>query len=165
MKPVLLATDGSPTSQEAATVAMELAADSGRPLLVVTVCDVSSSTLGYGLVPALPDFTYVLEERASEILEEAAATSRANGLEVETVMLRGFPADEVCRLAAERDAKLVVVGSHGWGPVKRLLFGSVSNDILHQALCPVLVVPGSERADGAGDPEREEGRSLAIDQS
>jgi nucleotide-binding universal stress UspA family protein len=155
MKPIVLATDGSPTAREAAEVAMELAHESGRPLVVVTVWDVSSSTLGYGLVPALPDFSDMLRERAAEVLEEVRDSAGAEGLDMETVMLRGFPGDEICRAAEDRDAKLIVIGSHGWGPLRRLLFGSVSNDVLHHAPCPVLVVRGSHAETAGAALERQ----------
>jgi nucleotide-binding universal stress UspA family protein len=145
MKPILLATDGSPTALEATEVAMQLASDSGRPLSVVSVFDVSSSSVGYGFVPALPDWSQVLKEHAAEVLDDVREAAATKGLEVETMMLQGFPADEICRLAEEQNAELIVIGSHGWGPVRRLLFGSVSDSVLHHAPCPVLVVRGSAR--------------------
>jgi nucleotide-binding universal stress UspA family protein len=142
MKPILLATDGSPTAHEAAEVAMRLASDSGRPLLVVTVSDVSSSTIGYGVLPALPDWTDVLKEQAAAVLDDVREAATAKGVNLETALRWGFPADEICQLARERNAELIVIGSHGWGPMRRLLFGSVSDAVLHHAPCPVLVVRG-----------------------
>ena len=37
---------------------------------------------------------------------------------------------------------MIVLGAHGWGTVKRILFGSVSTAVLHHASCPVLIVRG-----------------------
>ena len=53
---------------------------------------------------------------------------------------RGFPPTEICAAAEELDAKLIVMGAHGWGALKRFIFGSVSNGVLHNASCSVLVV-------------------------
>jgi nucleotide-binding universal stress UspA family protein len=159
MKPILLATDGSPTAHEAAEAAMKLASDSGRPLLVVTVFDVSSSTIGYGVVPALPDWTDVLKEHAAAVLDDVREAATARGLDVETALLWGFPADEICRLAEERNAELIVIGSHGWGAMRRLLFGSVSDSVLHHAPCPVLVVRGT--ATGRREPAVERASAAA----
>jgi nucleotide-binding universal stress UspA family protein len=142
MKPILLATDGSPTALAAAEEAMTLAVDSGRPLLVVTVFDVSSNTTGYAVAPVLPDWTDELREHAAAVLDDVREAAAAKGLHTETVLRWGFPVDEICRLAAERNAELIVIGSHGWGPMRRLLFGSVSDGVLHHAPCPVLVVHG-----------------------
>ena len=58
-----------------------------------------------------------------------------------TFVRHGDPARQICRLASERDARLIVVGSHGWGALRRLVFGSVSTGVLHHAKQPVLVVP------------------------
>ena len=41
--------------------------------------------------------------------------------------------------AADTGAELIVVGSHGWGPLRRLVFGGVSTALLHEAPYPVLV--------------------------
>ena len=76
----------------------------------------------------------------------AATKERAEGAGVacETVALDGPAAAEICRVADARATRLVVIGAHGWGRVGRLLHGSVSTDVLHQAPCPVLVVHGEE---------------------
>jgi nucleotide-binding universal stress UspA family protein len=58
----------------------------------------------------------------------------------------GFPLEEICRKASDYDAQLIVVGSHGWGAARRLLSGSVSTGLVHQAPCPVLVVRAPELA-------------------
>jgi nucleotide-binding universal stress UspA family protein len=113
--------------------------------VVVTVFDVSSSTIGYGIVPALPDWSDVLAEHAAAVLDDVREAAAARGLETETVMRWGFPADEICALAEERNAELIVIGPHGWGQARRLLFGSVSDSVLRHAPCPVLVVRGSAK--------------------
>lgn len=56
----------------------------------------------------------------------------------ERIVRVGCPADEL--LKAARDAGLIVVGARGLGSIERLLLGSVSEQVLHHAPCPVLVV-------------------------
>jgi nucleotide-binding universal stress UspA family protein len=90
-----------------------------------------------------------VQQRAQLALDTAAATARGAGLEPDVRLVEGLPAHDICELARERDASLIVIGSHGWGTVQRLLFGSVSAAVLHHAPCPVLVVRG-EAADEAG---------------
>lgn len=52
----------------------------------------------------------------------------------------GSPAEEVAQLASDLEADLVIVGSHGRRGVRRLLLGSVSENVVRMAPCPVLVV-------------------------
>jgi nucleotide-binding universal stress UspA family protein len=53
----------------------------------------------------------------------------------------GRPDTEIVRFAQECGADFIVMGTHGYGGVKRLLLGSVADNVVRQATCPVLVVP------------------------
>ena len=71
------------------------------------------------------------------------------GIDPETVVLSGNPVEEICKLASERNARLIVMGSHGWGALRGYLSGSVVAGVLRHAPCPVLTgTPASrERLD------------------
>ena len=58
-------------------------------------------------------------------------------------VLTGVPDREIVRYAKDYDADLIVVGTHGYGPFKRLILGSVADRVIRQALCAVLIVPPS----------------------
>jgi nucleotide-binding universal stress UspA family protein len=154
MKPVMLATDGSPTAEEATEKAIELAKALGAELVVTTVWDIPYSTLGYAAIPPNVEFSKASEDQARKVVAEASQQAHEADVSVKSRVLRGFPVGEICHAAEELDPQLLVVGSHGWGPVKRMLFGSVSTGVLHQASCPVLVVRGS-----AEDADAEHERS------
>jgi nucleotide-binding universal stress UspA family protein len=156
MRPILLATDGSSTAAEAAKTAMELATALDAPLVVTSVWDVAYEPIGFGFAPILPDVDRLGHEQAERIVDEAAAPARDAGLEVETVIRRGRPVEQICTIADEHDPYLIVVGSHGWGTFRRTLFGSVSTGVLHQARQPVLVVRGRRDAAVPEPAEREE---------
>ncbi len=57
------------------------------------------------------------------------------------VVLFGRPANLIVELAKDRQADVVVLGTHGYGPVKHLVLGSVAERVLRHALCPVVTVP------------------------
>jgi nucleotide-binding universal stress UspA family protein len=156
MKPIFLATDGSPTAGEAAKTAIELAAALHAPLVVACVWNIAYEPIGLGFAPVLPDVDVSGHRQAQRVVDEAAEPARQAGLEVETVVRRGIPVQEICALANELDPRLIVVGSHGWGVVRRALFGSVSTGVLHQARQPVLVVRGVPETSAAEPAEREE---------
>ena len=77
-----------------------------------------------------------------EMLRQAQGIAGIDGdLVVEEAKVRKRRIGEtICDVAAERDIDVVIVGSHGAGQAKGLLFGSVSQYVVHQAPCPVLVV-------------------------
>ncbi|HVW88310.1 MAG TPA: universal stress protein [Gaiellaceae bacterium] len=140
MRPILLATDGSPSAEEATREALDLASGLGAPLVATAVEHVSAPAYGYyGYAEVYSELRKGESEHARQVLDEVAARAAALGVECETVALDGIVVDEICKLAKERDAQLVVVGAHGWGSLRRFVFGSVSTGLLHEAPCPVLV--------------------------
>jgi nucleotide-binding universal stress UspA family protein len=74
------------------------------------------------------------------IAAEAAATLRAAGFEARPEIRSGPPGPTIVAFAAEGDADLVIMGSHGRTGVARLLLGSVARHVLHHSSCSVLVV-------------------------
>lgn len=73
-------------------------------------------------------------------LDKFQQTRRATFERVVTHIRVGAPADEVAQLAADLDADLVIVGTHGRRGVRRLLLGSVAEGVMRLAHCPVFVV-------------------------
>ncbi len=80
------------------------------------------------------------EKRQQDALEEARALIAQSGIEATATALVGQPGDEIVRAATEAKADLVVLGARGLSSVKRLVLGSVSTKVLHEAHCDVLVV-------------------------
>jgi nucleotide-binding universal stress UspA family protein len=149
MRPILFATDGSPSAEEAQKEAFELAERLGAPLLVVSVVHPVVPAVGYvayGYSNIVVELTEAGRHRVTALLASVAESALAEGVHCSTVAADGFAVEEICRKAAEYDAQLIVVGSHGWGAARRLLSGSVSTRLVHSAPCPVLVVRGRETA-------------------
>jgi nucleotide-binding universal stress UspA family protein len=86
-------------------------------------------------------------ERSRQQQEEAerivSQTSTALGIDdAETRVLHGGPGRALCALATELDASLLVMGSRGRGGIKRALLGSVSDHVVRNAPCPVMITRG-----------------------
>ncbi|MGH9048543.1 MAG: universal stress protein [Acidimicrobiia bacterium] len=92
------------------------------------------------------------EDDARGQLDEALAlvAGGADDVEIDPVLVNDLPARAL--LAAARDADLLVVGSRGLGGFKGLLLGSVSQQVVQHAPCPVVVVPGDERPASRREP-------------
>lgn len=146
MNPILLATDGSPSARRAVDEAVKLAKATGRPIVAVAVWQVPATTYAYGPVPWVPELAEAERSRATGALVAAAAQAAEAGVPCDQVLVEGLPVQSICEVAEERNAELVVLGSHGWGMVKRLWFGSVSTGVLHESHRPVLVVPSEQAA-------------------
>jgi nucleotide-binding universal stress UspA family protein len=147
MTPIMLATDGSPSAEEATSEAIDLAARLELPLIVVSVAHDSTPGYGYyGYAEVAAELRKIELERIGKVLEAIEARAEEAGVEVETLALEGLAGRELCKVAAEHDARLVVIGAHGWGRLGRLIHGSVSTYVLHHATTPVLVVHGDDAA-------------------
>lgn len=143
---ILLATDGSADAVRATEAASDLAGKSGSELHVVHVWhDVPS--------PYRRDFVRRgLRRQGQEILDEQVRKIESAGGAVARAHRReGRTSEEVIELSEELSVGLLVVGSRGLGTVQRILLGSHSEEIVHHAHVPVLVV---RRGDSAWPPAR-----------
>jgi nucleotide-binding universal stress UspA family protein len=152
----MLATDGSPTAEKATEVAIDLARALDLELVILSVWDIAYTAVGLAPMPVPGEFAMAGEEEAQKIVDEAAARAEEAGVEARTVVVRGFPAEEICGAAKRFSPRFLVLGSHGWGAVKRALFGSVSTGVFHHAACPVLVVPAHQLEGTVRKPARAE---------
>jgi len=70
----------------------------------------------------------------------ANGEKKAEGIEVETLLMQGHIVEEIIKTAREGKFDLVVMGARGLSRIKELLLGSVSSGVTRHARCPVLVV-------------------------
>jgi nucleotide-binding universal stress UspA family protein len=138
---ILVPTDFSEQSERAWTTARRLARALGAEVLLAHV--VVEAPL-FGESPwSMGRVTEVYESGRAwgeKTLEEWAAAARAEGVTVRTVLRSGVPHREIVALAAEEQADLIVIGTHGRGGVDRALLGSVADRVIRLASCPVLSV-------------------------
>ena len=149
---ILLATDGSKEAELAGRSAAELADKTGSELHVVHV---------FGIIPWYPiypegtdfgeteleeqqveeDLQRTSEQRGRELLDAELEKLRSVGGTLAQAHLReGGPAQEIVGLAEEIGAGLIVMGSRGFGGIRRALMGNISDSVVRHAHCPVMVV-------------------------
>lgn len=139
--------NGLPESRCALAYARSIAEACGASLRVVVVHE-PDVIFGYRDMPGYGDPDMVvrsenerLEKVLSEALDELPRSVRAEGS-----VLTGSAAEVLTR-AAETGVDLLVVGSRGYGPLRRVLLGGVSSSLVRSAPCPILVVPRAARAE------------------
>ncbi len=97
----------------------------------------------------------------AERLEDLASGAATNGRTLRIVS-RGDPAREIVRLAKDHNADLIVMPTHGYGPFRRFVLGSVTTKVLHDIDCPVLT--GAHLAETPGEESRAHHRvACAVD--
>jgi nucleotide-binding universal stress UspA family protein len=125
-KRLLVAMDGSPHSQAAWEQALLIAKDQGSTLIAASVSQ-SDREL----------------KAAEEIVEKLEPLAKRESVSLEPLVLQGRPFEAIVRLARQKQADLIIMGSHGRTGLMRLLMGSVAERVIGQAPCAVLVVKGS----------------------
>lgn len=145
MSTILLAADGSPSAERATDEAVRLARTTGWPLHVVVVWR-TPVIVGYGYTPMAPvhEMSDAERQAAGDVAQRVVARARAAGVDATFEVREGDAADEICATARETRPELVVIGSHGWGGLRRAVLGSVSSRVVHEAPCGVLVVRGGD---------------------
>jgi nucleotide-binding universal stress UspA family protein len=132
---IVVGYDGSNCAKAALRTALEVGKAYGEKVIVA---------FGYELSPVggeLHDYHSALKELAGKRVAEGAQLAGAYDGEVETAVVEDAPAPGLVKLALERDARVIVVGSHGESPIRGALLGSTPHKLLHLSDRPVLVVP------------------------
>jgi nucleotide-binding universal stress UspA family protein len=137
--------DAGPEAEAALTVGGSLARATGAELHVHAVVDergvrpIDWSTMKGGPAPSERD-SYVRAD-VGLLRERTGEAAHAVDPHAEVEVHRGRPADALLEMSTRVD--LMVIGSRRWGAVARLLLGTTGEALLHDAQCPVLVVPRS----------------------
>jgi nucleotide-binding universal stress UspA family protein len=156
---ILHPTDLSKPSEYALQIASLIACGQDTRLIVLHVL--------HGLEP--PDWIY--QRMAGEfpwtkdcdkVLEQKIRPLQESNpkLRIERRLVEGIPSAEILRIAEAESCDLIVMGTHGRTGHERVLMGSVAEEVVRQARCPVLTVklpsPAPSSAASANDPKRAE---------
>lgn len=145
VKTILLPTDGSACSQQALTYALPFAQQFGARLVALHVIDQRwEEHLRQALAQAgqeiAPKLQHAHAEEAQRILREVADAAAKTGVAVETRVVTGLPSEDIVRLRKELPADLIILGTHGRTGLSHALLGSVAEEVVRRAPCPVLTV-------------------------
>ncbi len=136
-KNILVAYDGSDCANQAAQTATEIATKFGAQVLVL-----------YAFHPIPRHWGDSLREKAVNeevvqgnlLVNNVVDRIRRSGVQVEGQVVEGMPHEAITKIARMRSIDLIIIGSNGMGETASYLLGSVSDKVVHRALCSVLVV-------------------------
>jgi nucleotide-binding universal stress UspA family protein len=154
---VIVAVDGSPTSNRGLKAAIGLASDQKAELSIVHVIDsmaTVSSAGDIGYIPAgyIDTMLDSLRKNGRKVLAKAEAAARDAGITAKTVLVEtkgGSIADAILSQARKLRADVIVLGTHGRSGLGRVLLGSDAEAVLHGSRVPVLLVRSPEKASRA----------------
>jgi nucleotide-binding universal stress UspA family protein len=143
----LLCTDGSDLAHAALARGMAVIGPPDRVVVATVVAltdpmDVVGTGMAGGVIsPSAAAHQDALRlEGAAQVVE---ATARALGLDgAESAVLEGSPGPALCELATSLPASVIVIGTRGQGGLRRAVLGSVSDHVVRNAPCPVVVSSG-----------------------
>jgi nucleotide-binding universal stress UspA family protein len=145
-KKILVATDFSATSNAAVALATSLARQQGAQLLIVHV---QESPLVYSGV----EFDYRPEEPREEMLRQLQEVAPTDvSVPYEHRLIAGVPGPAIVAVAQKENADLIVIATHGRTGISRALMGSVAEEVVRKATCPVLTIKPTATAPSASRP-------------
>jgi nucleotide-binding universal stress UspA family protein len=146
---ILVPLDGSTFSEHALPVAARIARLAGAPLQLVRVIpNDHAEDVVFGLTGRYP-----WQEGREYLHRVADLLERRAGLWPSFRLLGGSAVDTLCEHATDQGADLVVMTTHGRGPLSRFWLGSVADELVHRLPMPLLLVrPHGDAPDWAGAP-------------
>ena len=150
---VLVPLDGSELAERALPVAQSIAQSSNATIQLVQVVsrlpELEAARTGSSLLAAELEIDAARRlvegriTRGKEYIGRVAAPLEKAGIEVTTAMLEGGAGENIVNYTKEHGIDLVVMSTHGYGGLRRLFLGSVTDRVIRSCEVPVLVVPCS----------------------
>jgi hypothetical protein len=137
---ILVAVDGSAFSDLAVDQAISLGGICNSEIFVISVVDLFPEQME--VAPALVE---KMSKEVRQHLDKAKQKVDEADIPCETIVrMGGKPHEFIIQEAKEKEIDLIVMGTHGKSGIKRVLMGSVAQNVIGHAPCPVLVVPNVE---------------------
>jgi len=148
---ILVAIDTSAIGDRVFNTALQLAKIDNSNLMLVHILSeevqespVSLWPMSIGYDPQIMKEYHQLwekfEQECLQMLQSKATLAKDVGFQAEFTQVRGNPGREICKIAQEWSADLIVMGRRGHSVLSELVLGSVSNYVIHRAHCSVHVV-------------------------
>lgn len=144
MKKILVPVDGSAASRKAAETAIETAKEKNAELTFIYVVYIpdlmSDAQFGLRVRDDILTLKASAEETGEKFLDKFVGELDTGYLAVKKMVVSGQPDEEIVKLAREDAFDLIIMGRRGFSRIKRFFVGSVTQRVISDSPCPVLVV-------------------------
>ena len=141
IKTILYPTDFSNGARAAMDHAISLAKDyQAKLILLYVIQDISIAEWYIPSSISVADLVEDMQKSAWNEMDKWMAEVSAKVKDVEKMVVRGVPFVEILQTAKNRNADLIVIGTHGRTGIDHMLFGSTAEKVVRKAPCPVLTV-------------------------
>ena len=141
IKTILFPTDFSNGARAAMDYALSLAQDyKAKLLLLYVIQDISIAEWYIPSTLSVADLVEDMQKSAWKEMDKWAAEATSRVKDVEKLVERGVPFVEIIRIAREKNADMIIIGTHGRTGIDHMLFGSTAEKVVRKAPCPVLTV-------------------------
>ncbi len=148
VRKILCTTDFSPASRAGVEAARELAAQTGAQVILLHVVAPVPVLGAPSHTPPVtfdvPAYQREFVDGAEENIDKLAGESFGDAASVTTLVVVGYPSDEIVRTAESEGVDVIVISTHGHRGWQRFLLGSVTEKVVRNAHCPVLSIRSTE---------------------
>lgn len=137
---IMIATDGSKQVEKAVQEGIRLSKLTGANLYAVyVIAPTGYSSRDFGWEESLRE---LLEAEAKKAVNHVEEIGKVSGVNVESVILEGHPADELLKFSKNAGIDLIIMGTLGKTGLERFLLGSVAEKVIRHSKTPVMIVKG-----------------------
>jgi nucleotide-binding universal stress UspA family protein len=143
IRKILVAVDGSNPSLDASNYAIDLAKSNDAELIVIYIVSiVPSSQFEYDNIGRMKEIEIEEKGKAEQVVDRVKQKAIENNVQAKTTVLVKYTSisKEIVEYAEKMGIDLIVVGNRGRTGIKRMLLGSVADEVVTYSHCPVLVV-------------------------
>jgi nucleotide-binding universal stress UspA family protein len=121
--------------------AISLATDyKAKLVLLYVIQDISIAEWYIPSTLSVTDLVEDMQKSAWTEMDKWGAEAQASVKDVEKMVVRGVPFVEIIKTAKDKNADMIVIGTHGRTGIDHMLFGSTAEKVVRKASCPVLTV-------------------------
>ena len=143
---IVVPTDFSPASDAAVAAAVELAARLGHDIVLLHAFTPPIYPLLDGAVIPTAEHVADLVTQADRQLDALCARYAHKDVTIEPKLVQGAAAEEILRYAEEQRCGLIIMGTHGRSGMRRLVLGSIAEEVVRKATVPVLTIREDHKA-------------------